>query len=176
MKKPLMIFILGIAIGSLFTSMFWRSKLIQQKPQTIYGFEVGNQLENFTLETTDATSFSLEDVKGKPVLLNFFASWCSYCQQEALYLQEIKEAYPNVAIVMVNLSVLEETVEDVYTFEKELGLTLPILLDDKGSMIGNFRIQGTPYNVFLDGNHGIRSIVPGAMNYEMLQAQLNLLQ
>lgn len=123
----------------------------------------------------DGDVLSLDEFEDKKIVLNFFASWCPHCKEETPHLIQFKKAHEDVVVLMMNLTLLEDQFEDFETFQKVYDVNLPILIDEKGDLLRNFRIQGTPYNVFLDKEHVIKNIIPGGMNYEMLERQIESL-
>lgn len=142
-----------------------------------YGLEIGQKAPDFTLETLDGTMVSLQDVKGKKVLLNFWASWCIPCKEEMPHMQKVYEQYndQNVEILAINLTFGKETPEDAKAFAEELGLTFPILLDRGGKIGDLYKIIPIPTSYFIDEDGYIRWKYMGPMDEEYIIDQLNRL-
>ena len=94
---------------------------------------------------------SLKSVLGsKPVYLKFWASWCLDCRRELPSLQQSYEKYQqNIAMFAVNLNINEND-EAIRKLQQESGLTMPIIMDQHGSIASNFKFVGTPFHVLID--------------------------
>ncbi len=105
-------------------------------------------LPSFTLSQIDGQTANLADFKGKPIVLNAWASWCGPCRREMPLLVEAARANPEVHFVFLNIS---DGPEAVRAFEKELGLKIPnVLLDPDAKLSDPLRIQGLPVTLFYD--------------------------
>ncbi|ACE85071.1 TlpA family protein disulfide reductase [Cellvibrio japonicus] len=99
----------------------------------------------------DGDPVSLQQVLGKqPVYLKFWASWCLDCRRELPHLQQTYERYRDrIAFYAVNLNINEE---DTYiqALKDKHQLTIPIVMDNNGSIAGNFQFHGTPFHVLIN--------------------------
>lgn len=104
----------------------------------------------FTLSRIDSgEQVSLADLKGKPLVVNFWASWCIPCKDEAPELQKTYEKYGPQGLVVVGIDA-QDFREDAKRFAKRYGLTYPILYDGKGSTLGKWGVTGFPETYFVD--------------------------
>lgn len=102
---------------------------------------------DFTLPTLTGKMVSLSDYSGKPVLINFWATWCVPCRIEMPIIQRVYEKRDGSFVVLaVNL---EETHAVIQPFVDELGLTFPILMDSDGLVTWQYRVLGLPTSVFV---------------------------
>lgn len=94
---------------------------------------------------------SLKAVIGKkPVYMKFWATWCLECRQELPHLEQTYQKYRNkLAMYAVNLNI-NETDEYIKTLQQKHKLTIPIVMDNNGSIAGNFQFPGTPFHVLID--------------------------
>jgi cytochrome c biogenesis protein CcmG/thiol:disulfide interchange protein DsbE len=124
----------------------------------------------FTLTTLDGKSVSLNDWRGKIVLVNFWATWCPPCRSE---MPDIEAAYQthrdNFVVLAINQS---ESVDAAKRFADEFHLTFPILLDTTGSVGQQFQVQALPTSFFIDPNGIIRAANLGQMNRAYIEAQI----
>jgi peroxiredoxin len=113
--------------------------------------DVKRQDANFTLTDLQGKSWTLKDLKGKIVLVNFWATWCPPCQKEMPDLEALYNQYKDQGFVILALSEDEET-NKVAPFIAEHKITYPILLDP-GSKVNNaFAIAGIPKSFVYDRN------------------------
>ena len=120
-----------------------------------YGYivKMGQQVPDFTAKTTDGKTIRIADLKGKIVMLQFTASWCSVCRKEMPHIEaDIWKKYktnPNFALYGIDL---DEPQEKVVKFAKEIPVTYPLLLDPKGGIFYQFAEKGAGVtrNVIVD--------------------------
>lgn len=94
---------------------------------------------------------SLQALIGKkPVYLKFWATWCLDCRRELPSLEQTYQKYSDsIAIFAVNLNI-NETDETIYSLQQKNKLTIPILMDNNGTIAGNFEFKGTPFHVLIN--------------------------
>ncbi len=117
---------------------------------------------NFTLTTLANETFTLQEAQGKPVVLNFWATWCGPCQRELPALQAAAERYgERVLILGVDQG---EAPELVQRYVDEKGLTFAIPLDAEFEVSTLYNVRGLPTTYFIDSQGVIRQIWLGEMN------------
>ncbi len=127
---------------------------------------------NFTLKNFEGEEVSLEDFKGKPVVLNFWASWCGPCQSEMQDFLDVSKKYKDVVnFVMVNeTDGGRETYETAKAYiEKNEYDFENILLDEEGVVGYTYQIPGLPTTFLIDSEGYIRGGYPGAIDKEILE-------
>ncbi|MBI5047827.1 MAG: TlpA family protein disulfide reductase [Deltaproteobacteria bacterium] len=112
----------------------------------------GDIAVSFSLKLLDGKRFSLNDTKGKPVIINFFASWCHPCRLEAPALQRVYAQYKDKGVVFIGVAV-QDTETKVKAYGKEFGISFPIGLDNEGSISELYKIYGIP-KTFIIGKDG----------------------
>ena len=116
------------------------------------------QAPNFTLNTLKGEQASLTDVRGKAVVLSFWASWCKPCIQELGFLKKLAKKHSNDLVVFGIATDAPETIAGVRRIAKRKRLTMPILLDSEGSVMGNYNPRGVmPFSVYIDRQGRIHS-------------------
>lgn len=129
---------------------------------------------DFTLTLLDGSSFRLSDHKGKPVLINFFASWCLPCREEMPVLEKIVRDYQPKDVVFLGIAV-DDTEEKMKDFIKRYDVTFPVGLDKTGEVQKFFGLYGIPTTYFIDRNGMIRYFHSGAVTEKLLQHELDKL-
>lgn len=110
---------------------------------------LGRASPPFTLPGPNGETVSLDDFSGRPIVLNFFATWCGPCRVEMPHLQVAWERYKDVGLVVLAVDV-QEAPETVGPFLAELGLTFPIAVDQDGKVSDLYRIGILPTTYFID--------------------------
>ncbi|WLR52566.1 TlpA disulfide reductase family protein [Bacillus tianshenii] len=126
---------------------------------------------NFTLTTLEGEQMTLQDLKGKKVMVNFWASWCPPCRAEMPEMQEFHENYADkdVVILAVNATQTEKNEADVKQFVEEFGLTFPVLMDGNGKVNTDlYNVVSLPTTYFIDSNGKLQNQMIGAMSYDQM--------
>jgi len=126
-----------------------------------HGPEIGKLAPDFTLNGLDGQEVSLSDLRGKPVLLNFWATWCGPCRIEMPFLQEIYEKWTGKELVLLAVN-LQEDPGKVREFVESAGYSFPVLLTDGNEVPLSYNIRGIPATFFIDADGVIRDIKVGA--------------
>ncbi len=128
---------------------------------TEYGPEIGNLAPDFTLTGLDGQEVSLSDFRGRPVLINFWASWCGPCRLEMPFLQAVHEKWAGKGLVVLGVNIQEDRVI-VEKFVESTGLTFPILLSPGSRVPLSYNVRGIPATFLIDADGVIRDIKIGA--------------
>ncbi|MCD8316160.1 MAG: redoxin domain-containing protein [Eggerthellaceae bacterium] len=152
-----------------------RDEATTETGDAVVGTSKGDIAPSFTATTTDGTTVSLADYIGKPIVINFWASWCTYCKQEMPELQSAYEQYGDeVTFLMVDTVGLSgETQSAGLSYIKSGGYTFPILFDDNYSATTAYGINSLPQTYFIDSNGIIAYKSIGLMNSASLEQGLS---
>jgi cytochrome c biogenesis protein CcmG, thiol:disulfide interchange protein DsbE len=133
---------------------------------------VGAPAPAFTLAAPEGRQISLAGLKGKAVVLNFWASWCPPCRAEMGALDQAQRDYADRGVVVLGVNQMEA--EAVATaFMREQSLTFPIALDADGAVSQQYRASALPTTYFIDGDGVIRDIVYGGpMTRALIESKL----
>jgi len=129
---------------------------------------------NFSLELMDGKRFNLNDYKGKPILINFFASWCLPCREEMPVIEKIVQEYQPKGVIFLGIAV-DDTEKKMKEFIARYGVTFPVGLDKTAEIQKSFGLYGIPTTYFIDKNGVINYFHSGTVTEELLQHELNKL-
>ncbi|MBK8049774.1 MAG: TlpA family protein disulfide reductase [Anaerolineales bacterium] len=132
------------------------------------GLQPGQAAPDFTMVWPDGRFTSLADLRGRPVAVNFWATWCPPCRMEMPELVKAAKD-PDLVVLAVNA---EETVSLVNPFAEEYEMSMPVVMDPEGKLQDLYEVRALPTTVFIDRDGNIASVYTGAMTPQTLSARL----
>ena len=137
----------------------------------------GSLAPDFTGYDFDGIAHKLSDFRGKPVILNFWASWCGPCASEMPEFQSFYEQYgEDIHFVLVNLTDgHQETVASASAFLEENGYTLPVYYDTDIDAAMKYGVSAVPVSYFIDAEGYFAAWAQGALSEDMLRQGVDLL-
>lgn len=137
----------------------------------------GNTIEqapDFTVYDNENKEVSLSYLKGTPVIVNFWATWCGYCMDELPAFDHMAEKYGNHAkFMMVDLvDGSRETMETASSFIKEQGYTFPVYYDSDQSAAYTYGLNSIPVTLFIDADGNLFYTQIGAMDEKTLEKNI----
>ncbi len=140
------------------------------------GLSVGQRAPDFTVELLDGRTVALSDFRGRPVLLNFWATWCGPCREELPDFQAVFDLQGGAERFVVLAVNNMESRETVASYVEEVGLSFPVALDPEGRInFDLYRIQGYPTSFLLDANGVIAARFQGSLSGSQLLTALETL-
>lgn len=136
--------------------------------------EAATPAPDFAVYTADGTAVKLSDFAGKPVVLNFWASWCGPCKSEMPAFEEAYRALGgDIQFLMVNLTDgTSETVETASAFLADAGYTFPVFFDTAYEGSEAYAVYSIPATYFIDEDGNVVASHVGAMDEQTLQGYL----
>jgi thiol-disulfide isomerase/thioredoxin len=173
--KNLLVLCGGLIIGGglgLFSNLLLHESGSMDGSRSLGVFEngVGSPAANFDLEAASGKTIQLSDMEGRPVLVNFWATWCGPCQVEMPLLQEYYERYnPNLEVLAINY---DESIGEIQPYVKKFGLTFPVLLDPGGKTADLYQVIGFPTSYFIDRDGFVRGVFVGILSKKVIEENL----
>lgn len=147
--------------------------LLMLVPRTdaVSSLSAGDPAPDFDLPLLDGGRVKLADLKGKPVVVNFWASWCTPCLKEMPDFQAIYDKYKDQGLELYGINVGESKVA-VANFENRVGTSFPILIDEGDQAQNAYKILPLPATFFIDRSGTIRALYQSQMGRAQIEAEV----
>ncbi len=132
---------------------------------------VGNPAPDFTLQTVDGQTVTLSELRGKPVILNFWASWCVPCREEFPLLVGAYQQYSQQGLQIVGV-IHDDGPQTATDFAKQYGATWPLVLDPNEVAWNAFHGSFVPVSYYIDRDGVIRAVSYGPPPSGFLDEQI----
>ncbi len=129
--------------------------------------EQTQQLQQLTLTDMQNNARSLSEYRGKPLLVNFWASWCRPCVKEMPALQRLQDAFSDeeFQVIAINISENQASIEN-FLGQQATRLSMDILIDDKGTALGSRLIDVMPSSFVLDADGKVLEKIVGIREWD----------
>jgi len=127
---------------------------------------------DFRMRGLDGKYYQLSDLRGRPVWINFWATWCPPCRAENPDIQETYEANKDKGLVILAVSIGEEA-DAVRGYVERTGISYTVGLDETTEIAARYRIVGIPTHFFIDRDGIIREWRIGSMSKKTMEKKVN---
>lgn len=132
---------------------------------------------DFTVTDADGAEVRLSDFRGKPVVVNFWASWCPPCKEELPDFEAAYAEHTDVQFLMVNLTDgAQETVETATQYIEGEGYSFPLLFDTTGDAAMKYRVYSIPTTYFIDSDGNLAANATGMLTAETLAKGIGMIK
>lgn len=170
---PIIVIILFVILTKLATSQVLTNTSKKTSADLIVErgpVSIGSPAPIFRLMGLDDNSVKLDEYKGKVVILNFWATWCSPCKEEMPILNEYGAQHSD-SVVIIGVAVMD-SVESIRSFIQQSGVSYSILIDETGVVGSAYHVVGYPTTYFIDTEGMIRGKYVGTLSPRVLQQNL----
>lgn len=143
-------------------------------PQAVATADVGQPAPGLKLPLVGGGEQDLATYRGRPVILNFWATWCDPCRAEMPVFERAQQKYRDRGLVVLGVD-FQERDPEIVAFLSEVGVTFPSLVDRTGEVTRQWRATGLPTTFLIDRQGIIRDVRVGAFTDEMLESRLTKL-
>ncbi|MCC6146492.1 MAG: TlpA family protein disulfide reductase [Anaerolineaceae bacterium] len=175
MKKLTGLLILGLVIGVAagFIAALSRNSPEKDIVDINESPGIGKKIPSIIMQELDGDEIDIASLIGKPLVINYWATWCPPCKLEMPLLQEFSMAHMGEVIVVgINAKESNATVSD---FMRKNGIGLDMILDLNGNMQDAFRITGLPTTFFVDETGVLRAQHIGILDQKLLSQYGNMI-
>lgn len=131
---------------------------------------------DFTVYDAEGNEVQLSDFRGKPVVLNFWATWCYYCKVEMPDFDKAFEKYPDVQFLMVNATDgVQETMASAQEYIKQEGFQFDVFFDTKLDAVNTYYVTGFPSTYFIDQNGNLVTRSSGMLDFDTLEKGIQMI-
>jgi peroxiredoxin len=135
---------------------------------------VGRVAPDFTTQTLDGNRVRLSQYRGKPVLLNFWATWCAPCKDEMPLIQRASDIYEGQGLVVLAVNYQQTSTSSMKAFLRKVDARFPAVFDPAGQIAAAYGVNvGLPVSVFIDRSGVVSFIQLGQMSDAVLQQHLH---
>jgi peroxiredoxin len=132
--------------------------------------EVGKLAPNFRLQTLDGQEIVLSDLRGRPVFLNFWATWCFPCVTEMPAMQRLADRYGEQIVVLgINTG---EPADRARAFAANMEIRYPLVLDADTKVTEAYGVRAMPTSLFIDANGVVHSVSYGVLFPDQMEERL----
>lgn len=179
MKKS--VAILGFAIVVIAAMLFIGSNIARKRQAEakrmgalLPGQVIGRQAPDFTLTTVDGKTLRLSDLRGKAVVLNFWATWCSPCRVEVPWFVDFQKQYGPQGLQIVGVSEDDGGKDKVAQFVKEMGMNYDVAVDDASVYMKYGDVEDLPTTFYIDRNGKIVQFAMGLLDRSEIEQNMKI--
>lgn len=172
-KRIILTVIIAVLFAGALTGGYFGYKKLSEKHSPSGGVSVGSEerYKDFTVTDASGKTVKLSEFIGKPVVINFWASWCAPCKSELPHFNKVaKELEGKAEFLMVSVYPNKSQVKQ---FVSQNGYTFPLYFDDNEEGSAAYDITGIPVTVFINAEGNVKAKVVGAISEAVLRSYIS---
>jgi peroxiredoxin len=143
-------------------------------PNLPVGPQVGMRAPDFALQAMDGNTYRLSELAGRPVLINYWTTWCIPCKAELPILEKLYQEYQQKGLLIISVNAIDQDSTDkVQGIIDQFSMTFPVLLDQGSQFANLYQAIFFPTTVLVDASGVIREINLGDSTEAELRASLD---
>jgi thiol-disulfide isomerase/thioredoxin len=139
---------------------------------SVTGVNAGDIAPNFRLQLNDDQGLYLSDLANRPILINFWATWCGPCRLEMPEIVRHSAANQDLLVIAINV---QEELAPVEAFASDFDMTMPVVLDTDGEVRDLYQVRGMPTSIFIDREGKVSTYWEGVLSPSKLEECLTLI-
>lgn len=132
----------------------------------------GKPAPDFSLETLDGKTLKLSDLRGKAVVLNFWATWCSPCKAEMPWFVDFQKQYAGEGLQIVGVAMDDSDKKDIEKFAQQMGVNYPVVLGKESLADQYGGVEFLPTTFYIDRSGNIQDRVFGIVDRQETEASM----
>ncbi len=169
MKKLILFLSILVSVSLLLSDI---QKASGQDREKNIGVNVGNIAPDFTLKDLKGSEVQLSKLRGKKVMINFWATWCPPCRQEMPEIEKFfQEKKEDIEILAINID--GGAPKNVAEYIKKMKITFPVVLDEKDRVNERYKVMTIPTTFFVDENGVIINKYYSVMSLGVMKELIN---
>ena len=167
-----------VLIAGLF--WIWLSRIDEHTYTSLQAPQAGYFAPSLELSTLGSETLALSDFQGRPIILNFWASWCPPCRAEMPDFQQASVEYGDTGLIILGVNATnQDALNEVNLFISDHEVTFPIMLDTDGEATRDYQVHSLPTTFFIDRSGRIDKVVIGGplpLSFLRIEAERLLLE
>lgn len=160
---------IALTVFSILISLFVKELAEGFNPRPV-DESIGMSAPDFSIADLSGESVSLSSFRGKPVLLNFWATWCPYCRKERSHLNSLYKDYKDKGLVILSVST-DRKMEKVKKYLQRMPADFMVLTDRKGGASSTYNVIGLPTSVLINSEGIIKYKFTGYIDWSGSQTR-----
>jgi cytochrome c biogenesis protein CcmG, thiol:disulfide interchange protein DsbE len=138
--------------------------------------QVGETIPDFELPTLDGRTVRLSELRGSPVVINFWATWCGPCKQEMPLLVEQYNWNKGKGLRVLAIDTLaNDNIDDMRDYAKKFNMNFDVLVDEKDAVAGGWNVMGLPTTFFIKPDGTVAKVHVGQLTPDQLKENMKLI-
>ncbi|HUQ49487.1 MAG TPA: redoxin domain-containing protein [Terriglobales bacterium] len=173
-RNTVVLFVVALTVSAMIYAGAYKSRQGGISGEALSGEFVGKQAPDFELSSLEGKPVKLSDFRGRPVLLNFWATWCGPCKIEMPWFVEFKKRYEAQGFEIVGVAMEDTSSEEIKKFTDKMGINYVMLRGKEAVGTAYGGVQGLPASFYIDRNGKIVAQHAGLIDKSKIEEHIKL--